>query len=138
MKKLLATVSIVLLAGAAYADPADGIWKTQKGEVQSDGSGGGFLYVQIGVCGAKLCGTIINGFDKDGKNDPGYKNLNKQIIWDMHANGGGSYSGGTIWAPDVDKQYTSKMVLTGDVLTVSGCVFGGLICRGQEWMRVKQ
>ena len=137
MKKLVATVSLVLLASAAYGDPADGVWKTQKGEVQSDGSGGGFLYVQIAECGAKLCGTIVQAFDKDSKDDPEYENLNKPIIWDMKAKGGGAYSGGTIWAADEDKQYASKMSLKGDVLTVSGCVLGGLICRGQDWKRVK-
>ncbi len=138
MKKLLITACLVLLAGSAYAaDPADGVWKTQKGEVKSDGSGGGFLYVKIGECGAKLCGTIVKAFDKNGKDDPKYVNLNKPIIWDMGINGGGSYSGGTIWAPDTDKKYTSKMSLNGNTLTVSGCVLAGLICRGQAWTRVK-
>ncbi|MFQ5437834.1 MAG: DUF2147 domain-containing protein [Paracoccaceae bacterium] len=137
MKKLLATLGFILLASQAFGDPVDGIWKTQKGEVQSDGSGGGFLHVQISECGAKICGVIIKGFDKDGKNDPAYKHLNKPIIWDMIAKGGGSYKGGKIWAPDSDKTYSSKMTLSGSSLVVKGCALGGLICRGQTWTRVK-
>ncbi|MFC3118541.1 hypothetical protein ACFOHS_11125 [Jhaorihella thermophila] len=29
------------------------------------------------------------------------------------------------------------MRLNGGTLTVKGCVMGGLICRGQDWTRVK-
>jgi len=138
MKKLLITACLVALAGSAYAaDPADGVWKTQKGQVKSDGSGGGYLYVQIGECGAKICGTIVKAFDKEGKDDPKYEHIGKPIIKDMSPDGSGYYSGGTIWAPDEDKTYVSKMYLNGDVLTVKGCVLGGLICRGQDWNRVK-
>ena len=53
----------------------------------------------------------------------------------MDIDGGGSYSGGTIWAPDVDKKYASKMKINGATLVVSGCVAGGLICRGQDWTK---
>ena len=53
----------------------------------------------------------------------------------MKASGDGTYSGGKIWAPDRDKTYNSKMALSGDTLTVSGCVIG--ICRDQDWQRVE-
>ena len=52
----------------------------------------------------------------------------------LQAKGGGSYSGGKIWAPDTDKTYRSKMTLSGNALKVSGCV--GPICRGQTWTRL--
>ena len=54
------------------------------------------------------------------------------------ADGEGSWSSGTIWAPDRDKTYRAKMeMLSADQMKVSGCVAGGLICRGQTWLRVK-
>jgi len=53
----------------------------------------------------------------------------------MKPKGGGSYTGGRIWAPDVDKTYRSKMALSGNRLKVSGCV--GPICRSQNRTRIK-
>jgi uncharacterized protein (DUF2147 family) len=128
MKKFLFAAAI-LAASPAFAGNEAGKWRT------ADGKEGGFLYVQIGACGSNICGTIVGAVDKDGKDDPKYQHLNKPIIWDMKADGGNAYSGGTIWAPDEDKTYASKMKLNGDVLTVSGCVLGGLVCRGQDWKR---
>lgn len=119
------------LAAPALADPADGIWKTAEGEE------GGYLHVSIAACGAAICGTIAKAFDGDGAPSPDYDHLGKKLIWDMNADGDGAYSGGTIWAPDTDKTYRSKMALSGDALEVKGCVAGGLICRGQTWTRVK-
>ena len=55
----------------------------------------------------------------------------------MVPSGGGTYSGGSVWAPDRDKTYRGKMQLSGDDLAVSGCVLGGLICRASDWRRVK-
>ncbi|PJE38209.1 DUF2147 domain-containing protein [Pseudooceanicola lipolyticus] len=119
------------LGGAALADPVDGTWKTAEGET------GGYLHVTIGPCGAAICGTIAQAFDASGAASADYAHLGKKLIWDMTAEGGGAYSGGTIWAPDTDKTYRSKMALSGDALEVKGCVAGGLICRGQTWTRIK-
>ncbi|MCF6233358.1 MAG: DUF2147 domain-containing protein [Rhodobacteraceae bacterium] len=118
------------VTGMALADPVGGTWKTAPGDT------GGYLHVAIGSCGAKLCGTIRAAFDKAGVQDANYEHLGKKIIWDMNVDGEGSYSGGKIWAPDVDKTYKSKMALNGSTLEVKGCVAGGLICRGQDWQRV--
>lgn len=132
MKKLILSAALGLgLAGMAAADPVAGIWKTAEGEE------GGYLHVGIAPCGSAICGTINTAFDANGNMSPDYEHLGKQIIWDMTADGGGSYSGGKIWAPDSNKTYSSKMSLNGDTLTVKGCVAGGLICRGQDWTRFK-
>jgi len=131
MKKIILSAAAVLaLAGAAMADPAEGVWKTEPGDT------GGYLHVTIKPCGANLCGTIRGAVDKDGQAVNDYEHRGKPIIKRMGINGGGSYSGGTIWAPDTDKTYSSKMSLSGNKLTVKGCVAGGLICRGQTWRRV--
>jgi len=132
MKRVIAITALGIVLGApVWADAADGVWQTEPG------NDGGYLFVTVKACGAKICGTITGAVDKKGKKDPKYKNLGKPIIWDMSADGGNAYSGGTVWAPDSDKKYSSKMTLSGNVLTVKGCVFGGLICRGQDWTRVK-
>jgi len=130
MKKFV-LVAALLLAGPAFAGNEAGKWQTAPGET------GGYLHVQISSCGANVCGTIVGAVDKDGKLDPAYKHLGKPIIWDMKADGDNSYGGGKVWAPDTDKTYKSKMSLSGNTLTVKGCVAGGLICRGQDWKRMK-
>ena len=128
MKKLMiATAAALMAAGAAMADPVEGVWKTQPGD---DGAYG---HVTISTCGSKICGVLGKGFDKSGK-AVASPNIGKRMIWDMTANGGGSYSGGKIWAPDRDKVYNSKMELSGKSLSVSGCVL--VVCRAQNWTKL--
>jgi len=131
MKQLSLTVALTLcFVGGALADPAAGVWKT------ADGEEGGYLHVSIAPCGSQICGTILKAFDAQGAAAPEYQHVGKRLLWDMQADGDGTYSNGRIWAPDADATYRSKMILSGNTLTVSGCVAGGLICRGQDWTRV--
>jgi len=62
--------------------------------------------------------------------------VGKTIIADMVPDGANEWGDGTIWAPDDDKTYDSSMELSGNTLEVSGCVLGGIICRGQDWTRL--
>ncbi len=126
-----AAATMAIMATGAWADPVDGLWKTQPGET------GGYLHVSIGSCGSAVCGTIDTAFDKDGNENLSYEHLGKQIIWDMIPDGASAYGDGKIWAPDSNKTYSSKMSLSGNDLTVKGCVAGGLICRGQVWTRIR-
>ncbi len=128
---ILGMATSMALCSAALADPVVGIWKTQPGDT------GGYLHVQIAPCGSAICGTINTVFEKGGAISSDYEHLGKQMIWGMMADGGGAYSGGKIWAPDSDKTYKSKMALNGNTLEVKGCVAGGMICRGQNWTRIK-
>ena len=60
-------------------------------------------------------------------------NIGRQLIWDTASNGDGTYSG-QVYSPDRDKTYNSYLVLTGDSLSVRGCVLG--FCReGGVWSR---
>lgn len=128
---ILGAAMAVGLGGAAQADPVAGTWKTAPGET------GGYLHVKIAPCGQAICGTIKAAYDKSGANSGDYEHLGKRLIWDMGVDGSGSYSGGKIWAPDTGKTYASKMALKGNKLVVKGCVAGGMICRGQDWTRIK-
>ena len=130
MKSTLLGFGLLLgLCGAALADPAEGIWQTEKDD------NGNFGQVQVTTCGAKICGTLIKSFNPDGS-ELASENIGKPIIWDMEPQGDGAYAKGKIWSPDRNKTYNSKMQLSGDSLSVSGCVLG--ICRdGGTWKRVK-
>ncbi|MBB3993613.1 uncharacterized protein (DUF2147 family) [Sulfitobacter undariae] len=121
-----AAVAVFGLAGVAFADPAEGVWKTQVDD-------GAYAHVKVSACGAALCGTIARTFNDKGE----YKsaNIGKKLVWDMMPAGGGAYKNGKVWQPSTGKTYRSKMALSGSTLKVSGCV--GPICKKQTWSRVK-
>ncbi len=125
MKKILCIMlSSIFVSGLAQAD-VFGTWRTAEGD------SGGYAVVEIAPCednSSLVCGTITDIVDSDDTSSIG-----KQIIADMKILGDGKYRGGQIWAPDEDKWYSARMVLDGATLKVSGCVFGGLVCRGQDW-----
>ena len=128
MKKLMmATVGLIAMAGAAFADPLEGMWRT----AQDDNGNSGLI--QVAPCGEMLCGTLVKSFDASGA-EMATDNIGRQIISQTVSNGDGTYSG-KVYSPDRDKTYNSKLVLTGNSLAVSGCVLG--ICRnGGTWTRV--
>ena len=131
MKKLLTALAMTLAmaTSAMAADPLVGNWRTT-----ADDNGNSGL-ITIAECGTKICGTLIKSYDSSGKEFKS-PNQGKRLIWDMVNNGGGKYSGGKVYSPDRDKTYSGKLVLSGDSLSVKGCVFG--ICReGGVWGRVK-
>ena len=132
MQKILLAATLALLWTASLAaDGVDGVWRTETSD------SGGYLEVTIGPCesdASKKCGIISRAFSKEGE-DPDYENLGKPIVKDMKPHGEDSYAGGTVWDPEKDKTYKSKMHLKGDELDVEGCI--SFICIGEDWSRVK-
>lgn len=136
MQKFAIAAFAVLLSTQAQASDVHGLWKSAVND------NGDFIHVEIGPCSgsaSKVCGII-----KDASNvDPSRVNaqrrselVGKTIIADMVPDGANEWSDGTIWAPDDDETYSSEMTLKGNTLEVSGCVLGGIICRGQDWTRL--
>lgn len=128
MKKLaLMTAGALMAAGTAFAEPALGTWKTEVDD-------GAYAHVQIAKCGSAVCGTIVRTFNASGEyNSP---NKGKQLVRSMTPKGGGAYEG-KVWRPSNDKIYIGKMQVSGNKLTLKGCVAGGLLCASQKWSRVK-
>ena len=128
MKTFLLAAAIAVLAGSVMAEPLVGTWRTAN---DLNGNSG---LVKVKPCGAALCGTLIKAFDPAGKPRES-ENIGRKIIWDTKPVGGGEYRG-MVWSPDKDAEYKSKLVLSGDKLSVSGCRIG--ICReGGVWTRTK-
>lgn len=125
-----AALALGLAAPALAADPVEGIWQTRPDD------NGNFGHVRIEPCGARICGTLVTAFGPGGAQIES-PNIGKRLVWDMAPEGGGAYAGGKVWSPDRDKTYNAKMQLSGDTLTVRGCVLGGLACRGQDWARAR-
>ncbi|MFP1643219.1 DUF2147 domain-containing protein [Pontitalea aquivivens] len=115
-----------LAAGAAVAEPIEGLWQTQADD-------GAYAHVRIAPCGANYCGVIARSF-RDGAEYPS-PNVGRQIVIDMAPKGGGKYEG-KVWRPANDKIYTGKIALSGKRMKLSGCVAGGLLCKSQDWTRI--
>ena len=117
-----------LAASGAEATEVFGVWQSQKTD------DGRYLQIEVHPCAAdsaKVCGTVVGAFGGARQDSIG-----KPIIWDVVPDGANAWDDGRIWKADEDKVYASSMKLQGDMLVVSGCVLGGLICKSQRWPRV--
>ena len=108
----LAAAAVLLLSGTALADPIEGRWRTKSGST-----------AEIAPCGGSFCITLKSG-----------EHAGKQI-GKLAAIGGGNYSG-KVTDPANGKTYNGKGSLNGNSFKMSGCVLGGLICRGETWSRM--
>jgi len=135
MKRLLA---LALLAGAvapAFAAPVPvtGHWTTVEGKA----------LVEIGACGAQLCGHIVRilkptpGRVQTDIENPD-KTLRNRPLAGLTLLSGFTADGdiwkGKIYDPESGKTYRSELRRTGDTLNVKGCLFGPL-CKTQLWTR---
>lgn len=126
MKRIALTIAAIFaLAGAAVADPLEGIWRTEVDD-------GAYALVTIAPCGGAYCGVISRTFNSDGEYQS--ENIGRQIVINMVAQGDGAYEG-QVWRPSNDKIYLGKMDLYGNTVRLRGCVAGGLICASQTWTR---
>ncbi len=128
--KILISIALILIATnvTSNTNAALGTWQTESSEK-------GYLHVLIEECGDALCGTIVNAYNLENEVTADYEHVGKKMLWDMKASGDTSWKKGKIWDPSKDKTYKSKMTVSGDTLSVSGCVL--VICRAQDWTRVK-
>ncbi|MEM7211151.1 MAG: DUF2147 domain-containing protein [Pseudomonadota bacterium] len=132
----LAALAIAAMTFAVPAQAKDifDVWQSEKNDK------GAFIQVEMIPCSADtslLCGRIVDAINptKAASDKPVW--IGELIIENMKSSGANAWSDGTIWAPNDGSVYASKLKLEGDVLEVSGCVLGGLICSGQDWTRVK-
>jgi len=123
-----ALAGVVMSMGVAQAAGIDGVWRTQKG-----------WKVKIYQCGGSRCGKVVGGTSAKDVHNPN-KALRKRrmvgvrMIWGMK--GSGSKYSGKLYNPNDGKTYTGKIeVQSASKLRLSGCVFGGLICKGQTWTK---
>lgn len=127
-KVLMSAVATLAFAGSALADDLIGDWRTA-----ADDNGNSGL-IRVEACGDMLCGTLVEAYDANGAT-MSTPNIGRQIIWDTTAEGDGEYRG-MLYSPDRDRNYRSRLQLSGSGLSVSGCVLGGAICReGGVWQR---
>ncbi|TMV11556.1 DUF2147 domain-containing protein [Arenibacterium halophilum] len=130
--KQFATLFLISLfaASPALADPIEGLWRTAPDDHGDVG------FIRVGICGTNFCGVLERAENAQGEAiQP--DTLGRQIVWSLTHSTSTEYQG-RIYAPDRDKEYMSKLELSGDRISVNGCVLGGLICRnGGQWTRVQ-
>jgi uncharacterized protein (DUF2147 family) len=104
-----------MIAGSALAasaaEPIEGTWKRP-----STGT-----IVQYAGSAGKFCGTVMTGKFKG------------QSIGCME--GTGNTYAGTITDLDANKTYKGKASISAAGMSLKGCVAGGLICKGETWVR---
>lgn len=120
-KAALALLALCGLMTPAMAQEATGTWLRETGESR----------VRFAKCGEALCGTVV--WLKDPANSP--SKIGQRVFYDMKPNGANAWSG-SAFNPEDGKTYSGKMTLSGNSLTTSGCVLGGMICKSVRWSRV--
>lgn len=128
---ILSTI-LIAYSHSCFAEPAIGWWQTEEG------TSGGYLHVEIHKHGNSYHGTIRKAFDTNGTLVPDYEFIGKTIITGMLQDDQDSYSQGEIWAPDINKTGKGSLKVSGDGLTVHGCLVTGMLCRKQIWRRVEE
>ena len=131
MKRIATFFLLSLMAsGPALADPIEGLWRTAPDDHGDIG------YIRVGDCGSGYCGVLERAENAQGEAiQP--DTLGRKIVWNLTSSKSGEYEG-RIYAPDRDKEYMSRLELSGNRISVNGCVLGGLICRdGGQWTRVQ-
>ena len=113
MKSLLAATFLALpqLAGNAFADDIEGNWKRPNG-----------ILVRIHKCGGEFCVTAASGSHKG------------ESAGKMATSGNGKYAG-TLIDLENGKTYSGKGAISGNGISMAGCVLGGLFCKSENWER---
>jgi len=119
---------LIISMGVAQAAGIDGVWRTEKG-----------WKIKMYKCGSSYCGKVVGGTTaKDVKNPNkalrSRKMVGVRMIWGMKKSGSGF--SGKLYNPNDGKTYSGKISkIKSNSLTLSGCAFGGLICKGQTWRK---
>jgi uncharacterized protein (DUF2147 family) len=126
-------VATFLLPSLALAAEPAGEWRVANGAAN----------IRIDDCSGVLWGVISwekqPGVDSHNPN-PGERSrptLGIPILRAMRPTKPGLWEG-EVYNAENGQTYSSRISLTApDVLRIEGCVFGGLICGGENWTRVK-
>ena len=108
----------VILATPVLAEAPYGTWlrPSTGGKIEAFQCGGGF--------GLKVVAS------KDRAK------VGQVIMYGARSTGGNNY-GGSIKNLEDGNTYTGKVEIIGNSMNLSGCGFGGLICKTETWRRTK-
>jgi uncharacterized protein (DUF2147 family) len=141
MKRFITAGMIILIsAGTALAQsPVAAPALSPMGEWQvKDGT----AHIRIANCGGAIWGVISWTKGEAGKDvnnpNPSLRDrsvMGMPILINMHP--AGNRWDGQVYNAEDGQTYSSHISLVSpDVLSIEGCVLGGLICGGENWTRV--
>ncbi len=117
---------------ASAASPV-GEWLVEGGEAR----------IRIDECAKNLCGVVsaANNVNETDRKNPKPELRNRPIIGlpvllDMKPTAGNRWEGRIYNAKNGQTYEANISLIDAQRLRVEGCVFGGFICGGQNWMRV--
>jgi len=127
---VLAGTILISLSAAALAAPREptGLW------LVADGTG----LVVINRCGAEFCGVVAppNSAATLPEKTKGPVLTGATVLSGLKPESNGRWKG-TISNPKDGSTYTGIVEVVGtDLLKVSGCVMGGMVCGSQNWTRI--
>ncbi len=126
---LLAALASLAATPAAAAPGLAGSWTNPARSI----------IVKIGPCGGTLCGRVVSASAKaraDAANAGTSPLVGVELISAIEPTGPGRWRA-DIFVPDQDVHSTGDIALAGpNLMSVRGCVIGGLICKEQSWTRV--
>ena len=122
LKSLIVVCALgALVPSAAYPNDFLGPWAR----------GDGIVRATIAPCGDKLCMT--DTWIKPGVAD---EKVGDKVVFDVKPQADGTLKG-TGFDPQRDLKFSVMLTVAGDRMSTSGCGFGGLVCKSQNWTRIK-
>ena len=137
----LVLIALAMSLGTSLAADISGTWLTEGGEAT----------VRLASCGDAVCGTIValkqpndpdTGKPQADVNNPDPKLRKRgvigiQIVLGMKPNAAASKWTGKVYNAEDGETYAGNITMrNANSLKLEGCVFGGMICKGQIWTRV--
>ncbi len=120
--KWIATgVMMAFMTTSAQAASPQGDWSRGDGKAK----------VRIAPCGADICAT--NTWIRPGTKD---EKAGDRLVMTITDQGGGKWTG-KAYDPQRKLHYRLKMQVADKTMTTTGCVLGGLICKGVDWSRIE-
>lgn len=134
MPRFIALAALASLAAPSAAQSPfgslSGVWRNMRDTV----------HLRVAPCGDAICGTVIWAAEQpkaDTKNKTGRDLIGMQLFRDFTAAGTDAWKG-KIYIPDMDSTASGTITLTDpNSITVSGCVFLGIVCKTQHWKRTE-
>ena len=120
---------LALVAAPASAQAIEGQWTNYKRNV----------VVQVERCGPAYCGRVVQASAKaqeKARKGGTPKLVGTEILTGLKPIGDGRYRG-KAFVPKRNIHATATVrQLSANVMQVSGCVLGGLLCDNEKWTRV--
>lgn len=123
MKRILCVALALLTPVAAAAEAASPMGQWSRGD--------GKAKVKVAKCGANICAT--NTWIKPGT--PSEK-AGDVLVMEVKPDSPSTYSG-TAFDPQRNMRYKIKLKVSENNMTTTGCILGGLLCKGVDWTKIR-